>query len=257
VVTEHGYRRCLETPAGPALIEVTISGPPGSHVVRARSSSTISPRHRTALVARLLDLDTELAPFRRLVRTDAVLGPAVARRPGIRRPLILDPFEGIVRAIVGQQVSVRAACTVIGRIVARFGRPGPNGAGLVAFPSAERLAAAGPARIAGVGLTGARARSIAALAAMTVAGELDWARLARLSGDDAQRALEAMPGIGPWTAAYLRLRVIGDPDAFPATDLGVIRALERRGIPRSKILARAEAWRPWRGYAAVHLWASE
>jgi 3-methyladenine DNA glycosylase/8-oxoguanine DNA glycosylase len=158
---------------------------------------------------------------------------------------------------VGQQVSVRAACTVIGRIVARFGRPGPAGAGLVAFPSAERIAGAGARTLAALGLTGARAQSIAALARMSVAGELDWQVLATLPGDEAQRALEALPGIGPWTAAYLRLRVIGDPDAFPATDLGVIRALERHGIARSKILARAEAWRPWRGYAALHLWAAE
>jgi 3-methyladenine DNA glycosylase/8-oxoguanine DNA glycosylase len=127
----------------------------------------------------------------------------------------------------------------------------------VAFPSADRIASAGAGALAALGLTGARSRSIAALAAMSAAGELDWSRLAGLSGEEAQRELEALPGIGPWTAAYLRLRVIGDPDAFPATDLGVIRALERRGVPRSKILARAEAWRPWRGYAAVHLWAME
>jgi len=172
--------------------------------------------------------------------------------------LILDPFEGLVRALVGQQVSVAAARTVIGRIVERFGPPlgSRHGTRYRLFPDPALIAAAGGPRLQAVGLTHARAESIAALAAAQVEGRLDWARLAALPGDEAQRALETFRGIGPWTAAYLRMRVLGDPDAFPATDLGVIRALERLGVKSSRIALAADRWRPWRAYATIHLWAA-
>jgi 3-methyladenine DNA glycosylase/8-oxoguanine DNA glycosylase len=209
-------------------------------------------------VRRLLDLDADLNPFLAMARTDPLLGPLVRRRPGVRRPLIPDPFEGLMRAVVGQQVSVPAASTLLGRIVARFGvrlLP-PAGDELRAFPEPARIAEAGSTRLAEIGLPRARAAALAALGAAAAGGALDWDRLRGLRAEDADRALTEFPGIGPWTAAYLRLRVLGDPDAFPASDLGVIRALERLGVARRAIERRAERWRPWRAYATLHLWAS-
>jgi 3-methyladenine DNA glycosylase/8-oxoguanine DNA glycosylase len=105
-------------------------------------------------------------------------------------------------------------------------------------------------------LTRAKAKAIAGLAEALSSGRLDCARLLALPPDEAQAALLAVPGIGPWTASYVRMRVLGDRDAFPAADLGVIKALEGLGVPRAGHIALAEGWRPWRAYATLHLWES-
>ncbi len=118
------------------------------------------------------------------------------------------------------------------------------------------IAAAGADALRGIGLTRAKATAIARLAETLASGRLDCARLADLPSDDAQAALVALPGIGPWTASYVRMRVLGDRDAFPAADLGVIKALEALGIARADQVATAERWRPWRAYAVLHLWES-
>jgi 3-methyladenine DNA glycosylase/8-oxoguanine DNA glycosylase len=233
---------------------------------------------RTALT-RMFDLDGDLESFIAHVRRDKLLGPLVKRRPHVRLPRLIDPFEGLVRAMLGQQVTVRAASTMTDRFTRQFGvmigteavaatkaskaskapdtsdTPEAPGA-LYAFPRPDVIAGAGADALRGIGLTRAKATAIARLAETLASGRLDCARLADLSSDDAQAALVALPGIGPWTASYVRMRVLGDRDAFPAADLGVIKALEALGISRADQVATAEHWRPWRAYAVLHLWES-
>jgi len=160
-----------------------------------------------------------------------------------------------VRAVLGQQVSVSGATTLAGRLVDRLGDPlqHANGGLTHAFPTADRLAAAD---LRGLGLTGARAATLRALSQAVAEGRLDLSAAADRERTGA--ALLQLPGFGPWTVAYLAMRALRDPDAIPITDLGIRRALDRLGIaaaPRRR-MARAERWRPWRAYAAMHLWSS-
>jgi len=160
-----------------------------------------------------------------------------------------------VRAVVGQQVSVRAARTLLGRIARAFGTPlAADGvdAPALAFPSAARLAAGAPAELTALGLTSARARTIGTLAREVASGAI---LLEPESDVEATLAkLMGVRGIGTWTAQYIAMRALRWPDAFLADDLGVLRAMgETR---RARVLARGEAWRPWRAYAVLHLWRS-
>jgi len=179
------------------------------------------------------------------------LGPLAEAVPGLRIPGAFDGFEIAVRAVVGQQISVAAATTLLGRIARRFGAPldgAPAGLDRT-FPGPGDVAALAPAELGAVGLTPARARTIVALATAVTNG-LDLAPSARPR--ETLDRLAAIPGIGPWTVQYVALRALGLPDAFPHTDLGVMKALAE--TQPARVLARAEAWRPWRGYAALHLW---
>jgi len=182
----------------------------------------------------------------------SALGPLAARAPGLRVPGTVDGFELAVRAIVGQQVSVRAARTLLGRIAARFGEPlAPAGRDLaVVFPAAARIAAARPGELSELGLLPARARTVVALATAVAQGALDL----RAGADvDAVRAtLATIAGIGPWTTEYIAMRALGWPDAFVAGDLVVLKALGETRPARA--IERSEAWRPWRAYAVMHLW---
>jgi len=182
------------------------------------------------------------------------LGPLAARHPGLRVPGTFDGFELAVRAIVGQQVSVRGARTVLGRLARNFGLPLPQGAGDVAqlFPTAARLAAVPATELALVGLTGARARAIVALAAAMAGGDL----MLDPEGDvEATIArLTSLPGIGTWTAQYVAMRALRWPDAFLEGDLVVRKAL--RVARPAQALERARMWQPWRAYAVMHLWRS-
>jgi AraC family transcriptional regulator of adaptative response / DNA-3-methyladenine glycosylase II len=170
-----------------------------------------------------------------------------------------DAFELAVRAVLGQQVSVRAATTFAGRIVAAHGRALPAGAWSdgggpsMIFPTAEVLAEADLTR---VGLTRSRATTLNALARAVAARPALLEAGAPL--EDTLAELCALPGIGPWTAQYIAMRALREPDAFPASDLGLLRAMETKaGRPTPAALAaRAEAWRPWRAYAALRLWTT-
>jgi AraC family transcriptional regulator of adaptative response / DNA-3-methyladenine glycosylase II len=175
----------------------------------------------------------------------------VGARPGLRIPGVWDPFEAAVRAILGQQVSVAAGRTLVGRVVARAGAPiatGPTGLTHL-FPSAAALASAD---LGGLGLTGGRVAALNALARAVVDRTVDFDRPVAEVVD----AIASLPGCGPWTAQYVALRGLGDPDAFPASDLVLRRAAGADGPSwsASALAARADAWRPWRGYAALHLW---
>lgn len=188
---------------------------------------------------RLFDLGADPDAVDEHLGADALLAPLVARRPGIRVPGCWTGFEAGVRAVVGQQISVAAATTVVGRIVAAHGTEG-------SFPRPTELV---DAPLEALGMIGRRAETIRSLATAVVCGDvvLD----GTLDHDALVSSLMALPGIGPWTASYIALRS-GEPDAFPAGDLHLMRML---GADKEiEALTRAEAWRPWRSYAAMHLW---
>ncbi len=203
----------------------------------------------------LLDLDADPAAVAEVLGADPELAPLVAARPGLRVPGAADGFELAVRAILGQRVSVAAATSFAGRLVAALGEPlaAPDGRLTHRFPSAESVAGAD---LNGLPLTRGGSVALRALARAAAAGDIELHRGA--DQERTVRALLALPGVGPWTVAYIAMRALGDPDAFPAADLGLRRAFEARGLPADpvRVLARAERWRPWRAYAALHLWTA-
>jgi AraC family transcriptional regulator of adaptative response / DNA-3-methyladenine glycosylase II len=207
-----------------------------------------------ARVRRLFDLDARPDVIGRVLARDRVLAPRVAANPGLRVPGAIDGFEAAVRALLGQQVSVAAATTLAGRFAEAFGtrHDGGDPALRVRFPTAREVAKRSIDAIAKIGLPGARAAAVHGLACAVARGEL------RLDGvrdlDAFVAAATALPGIGPWTAHYLAMRALHLPDAFPAADLGVKKALA--GASPRAAEARAEAWRPFRSYAVMYLWSS-
>lgn len=203
-------------------------------------------------VRQMFDLAADPADVRQVLKKDALLAPLLRRRPGLRVPGAWDPFELAVRAVLGQQVSVAAARTFAARIVAAHGEPLPEpGAGLThLFPAPQALAGADLGRI---GLTRARARTVNALAAAVAGGALNLSEA--VPGEELRAALTRIPGIGNWTAEYVAMRALSDPDAFPAEDLVLRRrASPRKPLTTKALLERAEPWRPWRAYAVLHLW---
>jgi len=203
---------------------------------------------------RLFDLEADpLAIGAHLERSD-LLRPLLERRPGLRVPGAWEPFELAVRAIVGQQVTVRGATTLMGRLVERWGEPLATAVPPLThcFPAPAVLA---EAEIERVGMPRARAQALRTLAAEVASGRLVLASRADL--ESAVALLTALPGVGAWTAQYVAMRALGEPDAFPSGDLGLRHALANGTVPTARALAeQAEAWRPWRAYAAMHLWAS-
>jgi AraC family transcriptional regulator of adaptative response / DNA-3-methyladenine glycosylase II len=205
-------------------------------------------------VRQMFDLGAEPDEVRRVLKQDKLLAPLLRRRPGLRVPGAWDPFELSVRAVLGQQVSVAAARTFATRIVAAHGTPLASTAeGLThLFPEPKALAAAD---LSAVGLTRRRTATLAALSTGVFKGEVCFSSAAAM--EDARDALLQVPGIGAWTAEYVALRALADPDAFPAGDLVLQRvAGGRRRLTEKALRERAEAWRPWRAYAVMHLWRS-
>lgn len=203
---------------------------------------------------RLFDLDADTEEIAAHLGADPLLARQLERAPGPRLPGAWDPFEYALRAILGQQISVAAATTVAGRIVARYGESFCDGEGGEhrLFPTAQQLA---QADFEGMGLTRARAQTLREFVAATLDGRVDFAEPEL---DDWCAQVTALPGIGDWTAHYVAMRGLSMPDAFPASDLGILQALGKGGEkakPR-QALARAENWRPWRAYAALLLWQS-
>ncbi|HVY09899.1 MAG TPA: Ada metal-binding domain-containing protein [Mycobacteriales bacterium] len=191
---------------------------------------------------RLVDADADPAAVDDVLSRDKLLAPLVRARPGLRVPGATDGFELLVRTVLAQQVSLRAANTFAARLVQAYGKPldAPVGSLTSRFPTSDVLA---DATLDGIGLTGSRQKTLRAVAAAHATGELVLDPSA--DRDETRATLLALPGIGPWTAEYVAMRALGDPDAFPGTDL----VLSRRATPR-----RAERWRPWRAYAAMHFW---
>jgi len=182
------------------------------------------------------------------------LGGLAQRRPGMRVPGAFDGFEVAVRAILGQQVTVAAARTIAGRFAAALGDPvdTPYGALTTVFPTATRVADTAPDLIARLGMPGARARTVVALARGVADGDL--VLTPHTDIDATLERLRTLPGVGEWTVQYIAMRALAWPDAFLHTDLGVMNALGEKNPPR--VLEAGEAWRPWRAYAVMHLWNS-
>ncbi len=201
------------------------------------------------LARRLFDLDCDPLAVAEVLGADPLLAPALAATPGIRLPGAANGFEAAVRTVLGQQVSVAGATTLAGRLVRAFGPPlaHPDGGLFARFPDPAALASADLTRI---GLTTARAATIASLSIAVADGYLDLSPAA--DRDEAMGRLLDLPGVGPWTAAIVAARAWGDPDAFPASDLTLRRLT---GLETRALLARSDAWRPWRSYVAFALWA--
>lgn len=246
------YARSLRLPHGNATVQLR---PADGHI--GARFAVDDPRDLATAVQRcraLLDLDSDPVAVTDTLGADPALGPLRRGAPGMRVPGTVDGPELAIRAVLGQQVSLAAAATAGGRLVAGHGEPlrHPLDGVSHAFPGPERLAALDPGSLP---MPRSRARALTALAARLAAGELT------LDGgadrDEARRRLLDVPGVGPWTADYVAMRALRDPDAFLPTDLGIRHALQRRGLDGR--LAAAErlssAWRPYRAYAVIHLWA--
>jgi AraC family transcriptional regulator of adaptative response / DNA-3-methyladenine glycosylase II len=203
---------------------------------------------------RMFDLDADPRAIAEALSTDARLRPLLKQRPGLRVPSGWDGFEIAVRAIIGQQISVAGARTLAARLSQRFGQPlsAPFAPGLDhLFPTPEALA---DADLATIGLTRARAETVRTMARALLDGRVDFKPERTL--DDFTSRWVALPGIGPWTAHYIALRALGHPDAFPADDLVLQRAVPNDGsrMTAKALGIRSEAWRPWRAYSVIHLW---
>lgn len=236
---------------------IAISAAKGKDAIEVSVSSSLASASM-AIAARarsLFDTDADPDVIGAHLARDPLLRPRVAKRPALRVMGAFEPFEWAARAVLGQQVSVRAALTLAARLVAKLGTPvdadlDTSSVALRTFPGAAELAAIDEAELGAIGLTRARARTLRNLARAVADGAVV---LDRTADPEATRAaLLALPGIGPWTAEYVAMRALGWPDAFPAGDLGLKKALG--GISTAACEARAERWRPWRAYAAAHLW---
>jgi AraC family transcriptional regulator of adaptative response / DNA-3-methyladenine glycosylase II len=244
------YRRALALPTGPGVVEVDEPAAPKGwldcrlELTELRDLTTAVQRTRA-----LFDLDADPDAVARVLGADDGLGALVRRRPGLRSPGHVDPHELAVRAVLGQQVSVAAARTLAARLAVRYGKPlaAPSGGLTTLFPSAAALADADPADLA---MPAARQRALRGLCAALADGTVTLDP--GVDREQAAAELLALPGIGPWTVGYIRMRALADPDVFLPTDIGVRHGLAVCGAPPEA----AGRWRPWRSYAVHHLWAS-
>jgi AraC family transcriptional regulator, regulatory protein of adaptative response / DNA-3-methyladenine glycosylase II len=246
------YSRSLSLPHGAGVIRVADSSGHLSctlHLDDMRDLTAAVQRTR-----RLFDLDADPAAIDELLRNDPLIGAHVRAAPGRRVPGAADVFEVAVRAIIGQQVSVAAARTVAGRIVQHYGKPltSPVDAVTHLWPDAATLAEADENELP---MPLSRAATIQSLAGSVAGGDIQLDPGA--DRDELRTALRSIRGIGEWTAEYVAMRGLGDPDAFLASDLGILRALAGAGrtVDAAGAKAIAERWRPWRAYASQHLWA--
>ncbi|MGH3310121.1 MAG: AlkA N-terminal domain-containing protein, partial [Streptomyces sp.] len=252
------YRRTLALPYGTGVVEVdestgrTAPGPTCRagggwlecrlHLADLRDLTTAVQR-----VRQLFDLDADPFAVAERLGADGTLGPLVAGCPGLRSPGTTDPHELAVRAVLGQQITVAAARTLAGKLVAAYGKPlaAPDGGLTHLFPEAGALAAA---PLGELGMPDRRRATLRTVAAALADGAVPLHPGA--DREEAERALLALPGIGPWSAGYMRMRALGDPDVFLTGDVGVRHGLALTGTDGS----RSEDWRPWRSYALHHLW---
>jgi AraC family transcriptional regulator of adaptative response / DNA-3-methyladenine glycosylase II len=254
VVTADGYARSVQLDGVQGTIVVQhAKGNALRAIVRFPKLSALPTI--IARLRRVFDLAADLVAIAAHLAQDPVLAPLVKARPGLRVPGAWDGFELAIRAVLGQQITVCAAVRLAGRLVAAHGEllATPDGALTHVFPRPEALAAAD---LASLGIPRRRAAALSAVAAAAIVDT----HLFEATGDldDAVRRLRSICGIGEWTAQYIALRQLREPDAFPAADIGLMRAMasqKGRGYSSSELLARASAWRPWRAYAAQHLWA--
>ncbi len=257
LVDERSYARVFGPADAPGWLRLS-AWPGGEHALQLQLHCP-QPTRLLGVVTtlrRMFDLDANPQAITDTFGRDAVLGPLVARHPGLRLPGGWDGFEIAVRAILGQQVSVAAARTLATRIVQRWGEPLPA----APLPGLERLfptpAALAQADLREIGLTAARAATVSTMAQALLDGRVDFS--AGQSLDAFVSRWVVLPGIGEWTAHYIAMRALGAPDAFPAADLILRREAATDAVPLSTkaLTACANAWRPWRAYAVIHLWRS-
>jgi AraC family transcriptional regulator of adaptative response / DNA-3-methyladenine glycosylase II len=261
VVSAGGYARTIGFGADHGLLTVAPSPKPDRLSVTIRFPRLGALPIIIARVRRVFDLTADPAAIAGHLSRDPALAPRVAARPGLRVPGAWDGFELAVRAILGQQISVAAATLLAGRIVRQWGEPLPTAlAGVVrglthVFPTAERMAAVD---LSVLPMPRARSSSLKTLAVAVAADPTLFEGRGDLAAAIAR--LKALPGIGEWTAQYIAMRQLREPDAFPVGDIGLLRAMagpDGRRPTTQALQARAEAWRPWRAYAALHLWTAE
>jgi AraC family transcriptional regulator, regulatory protein of adaptative response / DNA-3-methyladenine glycosylase II len=244
------YRRTLRLPHGPAIVELS---PTPAHIGCRVMLSDL--RDLTTAISRcrwLLDLDADPEAVDEQLAVDPVLRPRVRKSPGRRVPRGVDGDEIAVRIVLGQQISTAAARTHAARLVARHGDPllEPDGGLTHLFPTAESLEKVGSA------LPADRRRTVSALARALAGGQLTLGP--GTDRHEAMTALDELPGIGAWSSQMIAMRALGDPDAFPVSDLGVRRGAEALGLPGSPaaLSKHSDPWRPWRAYAVQYLWAA-
>jgi AraC family transcriptional regulator of adaptative response / DNA-3-methyladenine glycosylase II len=258
LVEDGAYARVVEIDGELGSVRVTPLPGENAVAVQVRFPRLCALPAIIARVRRVFDLAADPQAINDHLSRDPALAPLIAARPGLRAPGGWDGFELAVRAILGQQVTVGAAIGLAGRLVAAYGDEAPPSATgdarlNRAFPRPERLAG----EDLQLPMPGARRKALAALAA-AVAADPNLLGQGR-SLEEATQRLKALPGVGEWTAQYIALRGMREPDAFPAADVGLMRAMAGAEGVRpnaAALLKRAEAWRPWRAYAAQHLWSA-
>lgn len=251
-VTGATYRRGLQLPHGTGVVELTAAAgwvDATLHLPDPRDLTTAVARCR-----RLLDLDADPVAVDDALQADPLLRLSVQNRPGMRLPGCVDEAELAIRAVLGQQVSVSAARTHAARLAAAYGKPldTPVGSVTHTFPTPDVLAAAD---LEALRMPRRRRQTVRELATRLAEGRL---RLhPGVDRDEADRALRAIPGIGPWTAGYIRMRALNDPDVFLPSDLAAVHGLNRLGWDgtAAELEQHGHAWRPWRSYALMHIWS--
>jgi AraC family transcriptional regulator of adaptative response / DNA-3-methyladenine glycosylase II len=248
-IVENGrYRRTISVNGREGYFEVSPDNE--RHLLVARIEFG-DPQSLFSIVERLramFDLNADWADIVETLGNDPVLAHMLEAEPGFRVPGCWNGFELATRAILGQQITVKGATALAGQLVTRFGKPLPGPKGLThLFPEPEVLA---EAKLATVGLTAMRAETIRALARAICDGKINFVGV--VDSEAFLNRLCEIPGIGKWTAQYVAMRALGEPDAFPSNDLGLLRAMNLRSS--RELERRSESWRPWRAYAAMYLW---
>lgn len=244
------YRRTVRIKAGEERISgwLEVTDLPEKCQLQLTLSQSLAPvaLEVSNRVRRLFDLDCDPQAISHQLKELS------EDRPGLRLPGAFDGFEMSVRAILGQQVTVKAAHTLATRVAHRFGEPldTPFNQLTHSFPSARVVSQLEPEQLGELGIIRQRSKAILAVARSVDSGDIDLSALADVP--ETLERLQALPGIGPWTAQYIAMRALSWPDAFPDQDLGVIKAMGTKN--RKEIVSRAEPWRPWRAYAVMHLW---
>lgn len=250
-IDERGYARTIVSEGGHATVCVRPIDGVNALELRVRGAAPTALFQISAAARRVFDLAADPARITVAFNSDPLLAPLVKLRPGLRIPGAWDPFECAVRAVLGQQVSVAAARTLAARLVERAGQRIESGVdGLThLFPSPVVLAVTD---LSGLGITGARIAALHALSRGVAEGQIDFCA----PMEEFTTALASIPGFGAWTAHYIALRALGEPDAFPTGDLVLRRMASTTDVPLTsrELQIRSEAWRPWRGYAVMHLW---